>query len=180
MVVISISGKPGCGSSTTGQLLAKKLGLRFYSIGKYHKSFGSSKKETERTFEAWRLKKDIKSFEHEKDALSRRLATEGNVVIEGKLSIKMNPESDLKIWLTAPEKVRAERYSKRDGTSIEEALQILKKKEAQERETWKNIYGFDYFDQEKLADIVIDTGNKNPDQIVDIIVKNLDDKKSSE
>lgn len=179
MVVIAISGKPGCGSSTAGALLARKLGLRFYSIGKYHKSFGSSSKETERTFEAWSVKGDLKGFEHEKDELSRRLATEGNVVIEGKLSIRMNPEADLKVWLTASDKIRAERYAKRDSISVKEAAKLLHKKEKKERETWMGVYHFDYFEQEQLADLVIDTGTKTPEQIVDVIVKNLNDREQN-
>ncbi len=178
MVVITISGKPGCGSSTTGQLLAQKLGLRFYSIGKYHKSFGSSKKETERTFEAWSAKgAELNKFEKEKDELSRRLASEGNVVIEAKLAIKMNPESDFKVWLTASEKVRAGRYAKRDGISVSKALSLLKEKEKKERETWKKIYGFDYFNQENMADLVIDTGKKKPEDVVEIIIKKLENEK---
>lgn len=174
MVVIAISGKPGSGSSTAGKLLAEKLGLRFFSIGKYHKSFGTGKSETERSMNTWEKKKpELKRFEHEKDDLARKLASEGNVVIEAKLAIHMIKNADFKIWLFASDKIRASRYAERDRTDLKTALKKLKEKEEKERRIWKDIYGFDYFEQEKDADIVIDTGNKTPDEIVELIISKI-------
>jgi len=58
MVVIVISGMPGCGSSTTGLMLAEKLGLKFFSAGDYTKKIAKeeeniNKKLTERIVDFW-------------------------------------------------------------------------------------------------------------------------------
>ena len=45
MPVIVISGKPGCGSSTTAKLLAKKLNLRHFSLGDYNKAHAKKAKD---------------------------------------------------------------------------------------------------------------------------------------
>ena len=80
---------------------------------------------------------------------------------------------DLSIWIKAPQSVRAARYAKRDIISLEKAKKQLIEKESVERKNFKKIYGFDYFDQEKEADLVIDASNKSPEEIVSIIIERI-------
>lgn len=179
MTTIVISGKPGCGSSTTGRLLAEKLKVKFFSLGDWNKkqidkySNSPPKNETERSILMWKSAKGSSSgFHIHSDEKSLEVAKKGNVVIDAKLGIRLlKGHYDASIWLTAPIKVRAERYAKRGGTPLGTALAELKEKENLERTNWKKIYGFDYFDQEKEADLVIDTGDKSPEEIVSKILR---------
>jgi predicted cytidylate kinase len=182
MAVIVISGMPGCGSTTTGALLAEKLELKFFSAGSYTKRLAKDEekidgKETDRIVEFWKtIRGQSKEHHMAIEELQQKLAEEGDIVIEGKLSIRFVKNADFKIWLKAPTMTRAERYAERDGHDGIKAKQQLEEKEKSERENWKRIYGFDYFEQEKEADLVIDTSDKSPEQIVDIIIKSIRDK----
>lgn len=176
MPVIVISGQPGCGSSTTAKLLAKKLKLKHFSVGDYNKSHANIQtKETDKSITFWKTRKgSSKKFHIDSDEIAKSYAKKGNIVIDGKLTVRMlKGFYDLSVWLKAPRNIRAQRYAKRDNTSIREASQKLTEKEKLERSNWLRIYGFDYFVQEKEADLVVDTSNKKPEEIVDLIIKRL-------
>ncbi|MCX6818489.1 MAG: cytidylate kinase family protein [Candidatus Aenigmarchaeota archaeon] len=183
MTVIAISGMPGCGSSTTARLLAEKMNLKFFSAGDYTKELAKEeakidKNQTERIIDFWKTKRGQSKDHHMAvEELQQNIAKDGNIVIESKLGIHFIRNSDFKIWLKAPFKTRAERYVKRDGFHLEKAIGFLREKENSERANWKRIYGIDPFDQEKEADLVIDTSDKSPEEIVDIIIKAVRNKK---
>ena len=179
MPVIVISGKPGCGSSTNAKLMAKKLKLEHFSVGDYNKRHAKkAKKEADKSIEMWHLdKKTLNKFHHDSDKFANEIAKKGNVVIDAKLGVHLIKTHDLTVWLTASKKVRAERYAKRDSISIKEAMKKVIEKELLERKNWKRIYDFDYFNQAREADLVINTGDKTPEQIVGLIIKKLKTKK---
>ena len=172
MVVVVVSGQPGCGNSTVAKLVAKRLKLKHFSVGDYNKKHAKGRTETDKSIAMWDPKRGTKKFHNKSDALARKKARQGNIVIDAKLGIRMI-KSDFSVWLKAPRTVRAKRYAKRGRTSFKEAMKKLKEKERLERKNFKKIYGFDYFSQEKKADIVINTSNKIPKKIVDLIIKKL-------
>jgi cytidylate kinase len=178
MVVVVVSGMPVCGSSTTARLLAKKLGIRHFSVGDYYKQLAkkySTGGEIKRNVEFFRSEKgsDI-DLHHRLDEMQKKVAKEGNVIIDSKIGIKMlNNLANVKVWIKAPFDVRAKRVAKRDKIPLEKAKEFLKDKERLERENFKRIYGFDTFDQEKEADLVIDNSHLSPEEAVDKILKYL-------
>ncbi len=182
--VFVISGMPGCGSTTTGEMLAKKLGIKFFSIGHYFKSLSHKGKETERAVNLWKsdtgknIQFNKKGNHNALEEMQIALAKSGNIVIESKLGIRfLKQYADFTIWLKASIHTRAERYSRRDNISVAEAVRLLEEKESLERGNFKKIYGFDFFMQEKEADIVIDTSSKMPEQIVDEIIRAMEKKR---
>ena len=123
----------------------------------------------------WRLDaKKLRPFHLKSDRLVRTIAKHGDVVIDAKIGIRMiKGLYDYGIWLTAPKNVRASRYAKRDGIPLKDAKMKLAEKERFERGKWKEMYGFDSFSQEKDAGIVIDTGDKTPEEIADLIISKM-------
>lgn len=208
MVVIAISGMPGAGSSSVGKLLAKQLNLQFFSMGQLFKDIGSGVVKTKKYYpifkglcDAGNLK--IPEFSSANDSqgavnlwnsefgkseklhkiidrLQQELAQQGNIVIDGKLALRMLPNAEIKIWLRAGIEERAERAAMRDKISIEEAKKFIENREKVEREEWKKIYGFDYFEQEKEADWIIDASTASPEDIKDEIIEHLEDKDKKE
>jgi len=172
--VIIVSGPPGAGSSTIAKALARKLKLRYFSVGKIQKSFGTSKKEGKSALEVWRAKYGKSKYFHLKtlDQPQINEAKKGNVVINSKLGIHfLKNLSDKKIWLDVPLKVRAIRSAKRDKISVSQAIKEIKKREIIERNEFRRLYGFDYFDQKKYADFVIDSSELPIDRTVSKILQ---------
>ncbi len=155
---IAISGPPGVGSSSLGKEIAKEMKLNFFSVGDVFKTQIKAKNQTEAALRVLKSKKGkSKNFHQELDKLQREIAKKGNVVIASKLAIFMLKDlASIKIWLKAPLKIRAKRVSKRDRISLEEAKEKIIEREKIERSLFKKIYGFDYFKQEKFADIVFE------------------------
>ena len=81
--------------------------------------------------------------------------------------------SDLRIWLTAPITVRAERLAKRDGCDEKEALKRIEQRESSERARYKAIYDVDINDP-TIYDLILNTEKFIPDQMTDIASKAVD------
>lgn len=171
-VVIAISGPPGSGSTTIAKKIAERLKLGYYSIGKTFKSY-SKKEESEAALEVWEKFGKNKDF-HEKllDKGQIEKAKKGNIVICGKLSIFILKDlADYKIWIDAPLNVRARRTATRDGISFNQALNRIRKKERIERDFWKKIYKFDYFDQKSKANFVLDNSKLTVEKAVNKVLE---------
>jgi cytidylate kinase len=205
MSVIAISGLPGSGSTTVSKLLAKRLGFDHFSPGRVFKDAGKgvlqkqpyfpifnslclerginleiptkAHNDSEAALALWNTGLGKSKVFHEAiDELQKILATNGNIIIDGKLSLFMLPSSKLKIWLTASQSERIIRSAKRDGLILQEAQRIIPEREINEETEWKSIYSFDYKAQQSLADIVIDTTEKSPEEIVISILACIKDK----
>jgi len=182
MSVIVVSGMPVCGSSTAAKKLAKKLRLKYFSVGKEFKKHMKGK-ETHRAIKMFNTKKGVsRSFHEELDNEQRRLAEKGNIVIDSKLGIYMLKDvADYKIWLKANKTEIAKRVASREKISFKAAKKLMEERTMVERQRFKKIYGFDTFSQEKMADLVVDTSKRTPEQTINHIlkfIKNKEKKKS--
>lgn len=171
--VIVVSGLPGSGSTSVAKELAKRLRFRYFVPGKVEKKLGKSKKESKAALEGWRTKRvKSKKFHESLDKLQIKEAKKGNIVVCGKLSIHfLKDVSDYKVWLDVPLGVRAKRAAKRDGISVKRAMEEIRERQNIERREWKRIYGFDYFYQKRIADLVLDSSELTLKQTVDKIFK---------
>ena len=172
--VIVISGAPGAGSSTVSKIVARKLHLKYFSFGELHKGLvkGWKNEQSKAALDAWKTLQGSSEKTHKnRDALQESIAKKGNIVICGKLSIHFLKDiTNKKIWLDVSLEARAKRASKRDRISVETAMKEISERENIERESWKKIYGFDYFGQKKDADLAIDSSNMTVYQTVKKII----------
>jgi len=170
-LVIAISGPPGAGSSTISMLLAKKLKLRYLSPGKTYKSF-LDEKEAEAALDFWKTKfGSSKKLHHDLDNEQIKEAKKGNIVICGKLSVNfLKNLSNCKVWLDVPLKIRAQRTAKRDNIPVKTAQKQILERQNLERKKWKDMYGFDYFNQKKQADMVLKGGKLKAEETVRRII----------
>lgn len=99
-------------------------------------------------------------------------AKKGNIVIESTLALHFLEDiADYRVWMDAPLEVRARRTAKRDRIPFGKALNEMKKRQEMERKLFKKIYGFDYFDEKKSANCVIDNSKLTIAQTVNKILK---------
>lgn len=180
-ITIAISGPPGAGATTAAKKIAKKLNLRFFSPGLYFKKLTREKKEGKAALELMKTKFGSSEKLHKRiDSLQIEEAERGNVVVEGTLSIHfLKKLSNYKIWIYAPLNIRAQRAAKRDKIPAREALRQISAREKIEKKTWEEIYGFDYFDQKKSADLTIDNSKLTSEQTADKILQFIKMKSNS-
>lgn len=166
---IAISGKSGCGNTTVCTLLAEKLGYPIVN-------FTFRQMAEERKMDFWdfcALAEKDDNIDRELDSRMVKMAMETeNSILGSRLAIWNMKDADLKVYLVASDEERVRRILKREGGTFEERLAQTKSRDSKDSARYKRIYGIDNSDF-SLADIVIDTENKTPEQIVDIILSRV-------
>ena len=163
---IAISGKSGCGNTTVSSLLSEKTG---YPMVNY--TFRQMAKEKGVDFWTFcEMAEKDDNIDRELDSRMVRMAMENEDSILGsRLAIWNMKDADLKVYLTASDEERARRICQREGGSKEEHLEKTRRRDANDTARYKRIYGIDNNDT-SVADLVIDTEGKTPEEIVDIIL----------
>lgn len=173
-MIIAIGGTPGSGKTTVAERFAKAHGYVLVSAGSMFREMASARgmdlegygREAERDHTIDR--------ELDRRVLEEvlRMDTFGNdVIVDGRLQgylLGQRGVPCLKVWIDAPLDVRAERVAGREGRSVREAKEAIGGREKSERLRYKAIYGIDIH-RMKDADLVIDSSDKTPDEIVALI-----------
>src|SRR3989338_3238004 len=175
MVVIAVTGMPGAGSSTISKMLAKKLKIKYFSPGEYFKKHSKKKTETDQALSYWKTEEgSSKKFHNYIENLQIKIAKKGNIVICGKLSIfALRNIPSIKIWLECSLEERAKRTSERDKINVEEAIKKITEREKMEDVEWEKIYSINRRNQQKWANLVVDTRKMTKEQTVEFILKKI-------
>ena len=167
-VRIAISGKSGCGNTTVSRLLAKKLDIKLINY-----TFHTIADEQGVTFDQMcRMAESDDRWDRYLDAEQVRRAREQSCVLGSRLAIWFLEEADLKVFLTAPAEVRARRIQQREGGDLDSVLAETNERDRRDHARYLRLYNID-IDSYDFADLVVDTGRYRPNEIVDLIVKNL-------
>jgi len=169
-IKIAISGRSGCGNTTVSKMVADNLNLRFVNF-----TFRSLAEERGLGLkEILKLAQNDDSIDKEIDTRQVQLARqgEGGCVLGSRLAIWMLKDADLKIYLDAKAKTRAERIVNREGGSIDEVAAFTAERDRQDHGRYLRIYNIDT-DDYSFADLIIDTDNIDPRQITDIILERI-------
>jgi cytidylate kinase len=163
---IAISGKSGCGNTTVTTLVSRKLGYPMINF-----TFRNLASEKQIDFwEFCKLAETSDEYDKELDARQVEMAmARKDCVLGSRLAIWMLEEADLKVYLTASTEERARRVFKREGGSYEQRLEQTRTRDRNDSARYRRIYGIDNSDT-RFADLVIDTSDKDPEQIAQMIV----------
>lgn len=183
-MIISISGVPGSGKTSTGKILAERLGMKFYSVGGLR---GKMALERGLTIDGLNKLGEKEAFTDKSvDDYQKELGQkEDNFVIEGRLSWHFVPHS-FKIFLDcdpneAARRVFEARRSKSgpkrndepEYKSAEDARRELDERMASDKIRYAKYYGVDYRDPGHY-DLVLDTtALKGPEETADMIFNAL-------
>lgn len=183
MVVVTIGGPPGAGSTSAAKAVAEDFGLQFLSTGTLFRQVaverGLNVEDLSGTAE--------KEVDLEVDNRTKEEAAKGNVVIESKLAAWVVRDAGIdaiKIWLTAPVSVRAQRIAgdekqriAESPLTIEDAEAKIRKREEEDRNRLLECYGYDMYDT-SVYDLVLDTGllalEQTKQQVLDFIHSKID------
>ncbi|MCW4021568.1 MAG: (d)CMP kinase [archaeon] len=173
-VIICVSGMTGSGKSTVAKKLAEKYGLNYFSGGNAMRILAKEEGYHSEVNGWWESKEGLAFLQKRKgdphfdkkiDEKLLELAEKGNVVLDSWTVPWLLRDKGFKIWLEASPQVRATRVVKRDGMTAEEALKALTEKDAETRQIYKNLYGFDLGHDLTPFNLVLSTDDLDPDDI---------------
>ena len=173
---IAISSKSGCGNTTVSTLLSEKLGYPMVN-------FTFRQMAQERGVDFWtfcRMAEDDYDIDRELDRRQVEMAMEQkDCILASRLAIWMLKEADLKVYLTATAETRAKRVYTREGGSLEERYKETVRRDENDTNRYKTIYGIDNSKPKECADLIIATDDKTPDEIVSLIIQEVEKKTHS-
>ena len=173
MTVITISGTPGSGKSTVCELLKEKLDLKYVYSGMIFRDLAKKHKMTLSEF--GKYCEENEEIDKEIDDYQLDILREGDVILEGRLAGWLafrNKIPALRVMLDTDIKTRAKRIVKREKGDDEKRKQEIIEREKSEISRYKKYYNIDLKDL-SIYDLVIDTGDKTPEEIVNIILKHV-------
>lgn len=173
-IVICVAGMTGCGKSTLAKRLAKKYGLKYLSGGGMLKTLAKKMgyKPDERGW--WESEAGMKflqqrtknhEFDKKVDEELMEWAKQGNIVFDSWTMPWLLKKNAFKVWLEVTPEERARRLARRDRISVEEALNVLKKKDAKTKSIYKSLYGFNLGEDLSPFDMILDTNELNSDEV---------------
>lgn len=178
--IITLSGKPGSGKSSTSDKVSELLGYTHYSTGDFvreiSKQRGLSLSEfNERAANDHTLDEAI-------DERLRKLRNDHNIVIDARLGFYWIPES-FKVYLDLNIDVATARIFKdavsnaKRGVETEGAISVnqvqteVRNRLQSEKSRFRSIYGVDPFDTSHF-DLVVDTSRHSPQTVALAIFDN--------
>lgn len=169
---IAISGKSGCGNTTVSTLLSNTLNITLINY-----TFRQLAKEKNLTLqEIIQKAKTDDSYDKYVDTHQVELALKESCVLGSRLSIWMLKEADLKVYLLASDDVRASRVFNREGGDLQQIKDFTQMRDREDTSRYKAFYNIDNNDY-SFADLIIDVNDKTPQEIVDLIIEKLIEKK---
>jgi cytidylate kinase len=170
-MIIAVSGLAGSGKNTLGGVLAEQL--RYRLVCPTFKDLAAKEGVSLMEFQK-RAEKDP-DIDRKFDALLKDEAGKGNCVVTTWLGPWMvNP--NVRVWVFAPDEVRAERLAKRDKITMKEARLHIAERDDANRARYLKLYGVDIYDQSGF-DVCVNSGLYTPEELAGIVMKLIETKK---
>jgi cytidylate kinase len=173
---ITIGGLSGTGKGTVAKRLAEKLNFELHSAGNFFRELAKERGfDSVLDFQKTIHSKDNTDFSADKEteARTKKFGEESDrFIIEGRLCAHMIPDA-FKILLTCSDEERFRRVAERQNVSSEDAVKETVEREKLYTEFYKRFYKIENYLDEIYYDLVIDTTDITPDEIIEMIINEL-------
>ncbi len=171
--IITISGKPGSGKSSTADKVAELLSYTRYSSGDMVRNLLAREHMTLAEYNE-KASSD-NSLDEKIDVMLRNLRTKNDIVVDSRLGFYWIPES-FKVYLDLDIQIATVRIFKdavsnngrTKGGELADSLTVVarqvKTRMESEQQRFKNLYGVDPYNPEHF-DLVIDTSRHSPQTV---------------
>jgi len=168
-MLLTVSGPPGSGKSTTAELLADAFELDHVSGGDIFRELADERGYTPLEFN--KLAEENDEIDRDLDRRLREIAVEeDDLVLESRLAGWLAAEqADFRFWLDAPVGVRGERIAEREGKDPDRATEETTAREASEAQRYEEYYGIDIRDL-TIYDLSVNTARWKPNAVLDMLV----------
>jgi len=174
MVRITVSGTPGSGKSTVAKILHEKTGLPYVNAGDIFRELAQEYGMNLEEFGSYcKHHKDVDTKLDQRQL--EKLQQQEDILLEGRLTGWLAYKHKIpavKVFITADTDTRAKRIVKREGGSIEQRKQEILTRQQCEAARYQQYYHVDLKDT-SLYDLVIDSSEKPPEEIVEMILSYL-------
>src|SRR3989338_993120 len=179
--IITISGKPGSGKSSTADKVAELLGYSRYSSGDMVRNLLSREGLTLAEYNIQAT--DDHALDEKIDQMLRGLRDKKDIVIDSRLGFYWLPES-FKVYLDLDMQIATVRVFKdamnnnmrtKAGEMADSLDTVAKQVQARmenEQRRFKDMYGVDPYNQEHY-DLVIDTSRHSPQTVAHIVIHSV-------
>ncbi|ELY97533.1 cytidylate kinase [Natrialba chahannaoensis JCM 10990] len=168
-MLLTVSGPPGSGKSTTAELLADAFDLDHISGGDIFRQLADERGYTPLEFN--KLAEENDQIDRDLDRRLREIAVEeDDLVLESRLAGWLaGDHADFRFWLDAPPAVRGERIGEREDKDPARATEETQAREASEAQRYEEYYGVDIRDL-TIYDLSVNTARWEPDAVLDMLV----------
>jgi cytidylate kinase len=156
-LLITVSGPPGSGTTTTAEHIAARLGIIFLPGGEVFRAMAAERGLSLAAFGAYAT--EHPEVDVELDSRLGARAREGGVVIESRLAgwiVRNEGLAAVTAWIDCDPDVRAARVAHREDTSRAQARAENDERQKVERERYLALYGLDLADL-SVYDLVLDS-----------------------
>ena len=167
-MLITVSGPPGSGKSTTAAGLAEAFGLDHVSGGDIFRDLAAERGYTPVEFNE--LAEEDDQIDRDLDRRLYEIAHERDgLVLESRLAGWLAADAaDFRFWLDAPLAVRAARIADREDKPLDVAREETSRREASEALRYEQYYGIDIHDLQ-IYDAVLNTARWSPKGVLSIL-----------
>jgi cytidylate kinase len=171
---VIISGPPAIGKTTIAKGLAKEFDLKYLSGGDVLKEMANDQGfdtgrddfwDTDQGMRFLNIRKGNSEFDKEVDQKLKKIFENDNVVITS-YTLPWLVSKGVKIWLAGSHENSAKRMTMRDNISMDDALEIVRKRYNENKTLYKKLYGFDFGDDLSVFNEIINTDDLGPQQVL--------------
>jgi len=172
-MLITVSGPAGSGKSTLAKSLADALDYQHVSGGDIFRTLADERELT--PLELNRAAEEDDQIDRDLDRRLRDIAAErDDLVLESRLAGWMAGDyADIKLWLTAPLDVRADRIAQRENKPFEQARTETEERSQSEARRYAEYYDIDFSDR-SIYDLSINTARWDPQGTLSIALHAVD------
>jgi CMP/dCMP kinase len=173
-ISVIISGMSSVGKTTAADAIAKKYQLKHVAGGDMLKQIALERGYKPSGSDWWDNSEGMKflserkldpEFDKKVDAKLAECIRKGNVVITSYPMPWLAKDDGLKLWFEASQKKRAERLAGRDSISKSLALEIIRKRDRQNKRIYKKLYGIRFGDDLTPFHFIIDTNKLSAPEV---------------
>ncbi len=178
---IILSGLPAVGKTHVSKLLSKRLKIKEMGGSDILREMAKDRGYHPKGMSWWDTKEGIAflkerendlEFDKETDRRMLEKIKHGNIVVTS-YTLPWLAKNCIKVWMSASLDERVKRMTKRDHTSLKEAKETMKIRDARNKELYMRLYGIDFGRDKKPFDIIINTTNLNPPQVATEIIRRI-------
>jgi CMP/dCMP kinase len=169
-LLITVSGPPGSGTTTTAEHVAARLEIELVPGGEVFRAMAVERGLSLPAF--GRYASDHPDVDVELDTRLAERARKGEAVIESRLAgwiVRNEGLVGVSAWIDCDVSVRAARVAARDGITVAEALAANDERARLERARYLALYGLDLADL-SVYDLVLDSSSTTAAALGDRII----------